>query len=84
MRIFEAFQQGSLGVSQTQEGTGLGLALSRQYVQLHGGRLWVESEPGAGSTFMFTLPDAEPVEAEMDPIVDVDGESGVPQSTAAV
>jgi len=83
-RIFEAFQQGSLGVSQTQEGTGLGLALSRQYVQLHGGRLWVGSEPGAGSTFMFTLPDAEPVEAEMDPIVDVDGESGVPQSTAAV
>jgi signal transduction histidine kinase len=53
-RIFEEFQQA--GTSQLQEGTGLGLALSRRFVELHGGRLWVESEPGKGSTFTFTLP----------------------------
>jgi signal transduction histidine kinase len=53
-RIFEEFQQ--VGQSQLQEGTGLGLALSRRLVELHGGRLWVESELGKGSTFTFTLP----------------------------
>jgi signal transduction histidine kinase len=55
-RIFDAFQQGDRNVAQPQEGTGLGLTLSRQFVELHGGRLWVESEPGSGSTFRFTLP----------------------------
>jgi signal transduction histidine kinase len=55
-RIFDAFQQSDRGVAQPQEGTGLGLTLSRQFVELHGGRLWVESEPGQGSTFRFTLP----------------------------
>jgi signal transduction histidine kinase len=55
-RIFDAFQQGDRNVAQPQEGTGLGLTLSRQFVELHGGRLWVESEPGSGSMFRFTLP----------------------------
>jgi signal transduction histidine kinase len=53
-RIFEEFQQA--GTSQLQEGTGLGLALARRFIELHGGRLWVESETGKGSTFTFTLP----------------------------
>ena len=54
-RIFEEFQQSETGVAQ-REGTGLGLALSKRYVELHGGRIWVESELGRGSTFTFALP----------------------------
>jgi signal transduction histidine kinase len=52
--IFEEFEQADDG--KQAEGTGLGLPLSRKLVELHGGRLWVESEPGRGSTFRFTLP----------------------------
>jgi signal transduction histidine kinase len=55
-RIFEEFEQA--GGSGAQEGTGLGLALSRRIVELHGGRLSVESAPGKGSTFTFTMPRA--------------------------
>jgi two-component system, NtrC family, sensor kinase len=54
-RIFEEFQQTEAGVDQ-REGTGLGLALSKRLVELHGGRIWVDSELGEGSTFVFTLP----------------------------
>ncbi len=53
-RIFESFQQG--GRDAKEEGTGLGLTLSRRIVELHGGRVWVESELGRGSTFGFTIP----------------------------
>ena len=54
-RIFEEFQQADAGAGQ-REGTGLGLALSKRLVELHGGRIWVESELGRGSRFVFTLP----------------------------
>jgi signal transduction histidine kinase len=55
-RIFEEFDQGSGSAEQHVGGTGLGLPLSRKFVELHGGRLWVDSTVGAGSTFRFTLP----------------------------
>jgi len=54
-RIFEEFQQTTVGAQQ-REGTGLGLALSKKLVELHGGRICVESGLGGGSRFVFTLP----------------------------
>jgi two-component system, NtrC family, sensor kinase len=58
-RIFEEFQQTEAGIEQ-REGTGLGLALSKRLVELHGGRIWVDSELGHGSTFTFALPATGP------------------------
>ena len=55
-RIFEAFQRGGRTAPTGAEGTGLGLTLSRQIVELHGGRIWMTSTPGEGSTFAFALP----------------------------
>jgi signal transduction histidine kinase len=59
-RIFEEFQQTETGARQ-REGTGLGLALSKRFVEMHGGRIWCESKVGEGSRFEFTLP-LKPVE----------------------
>src|SRR5262249_14735452 len=63
-RIFESFEQGRR--EAREEGTGLGLTLSRRIVELQGGGIWVESEPEKGSPFGFTIPrraaPAEPVE----------------------
>jgi signal transduction histidine kinase len=55
--IFDVFQQGRHGTAaECQAGSGLGLPLARRFVELHGGRLWVESTPEQGTTFRFTLP----------------------------
>jgi PAS domain S-box-containing protein len=53
-RVFERFYRSSL--VSAKRGYGIGLSIARRYVQLQGGRIWVESEPGRGSTFFFTLP----------------------------
>jgi signal transduction histidine kinase len=59
-RIFREFEQVDGSFARQYQGTGLGLALTRKLVELHGGRIWVESAPGKGSTFTFTLPHRVP------------------------
>jgi len=55
-RIFEQFEQGTLENGRHPNGAGLGLVLSKEFIEMHGGRIWVESEVGKGSTFTLTLP----------------------------
>jgi signal transduction histidine kinase len=57
-RVFAEFRQ--VGTAEKKaEGTGLGLTLCRKFVELHGGRIWVKSQVGVGSTFTFTIPAIE-------------------------
>jgi len=58
-RIFRSFEQADGSTARAYGGTGLGLAVSKQLVELHGGRIWVESEPGSGSRFHFSVPLSE-------------------------
>jgi signal transduction histidine kinase len=55
--IFEEFRQVGGDYAHKREGTGLGLTLARKLVGLHGGRIWVKSQPGQGSTFTFSIPE---------------------------
>jgi GAF domain-containing protein len=55
-KIFEEFQQADSSITRKKGGTGLGLSIAKRIIEMHGGRIWVESEPGKGSTFRFTLP----------------------------
>jgi len=61
-KVFEKFKQVGDTLTDKPQGTGLGLPISKEIVEHHGGRMWVESEIGKGSTFFFTLP-VQPVEA---------------------
>jgi signal transduction histidine kinase len=54
--IFEEFRQVGTDYARKHEGTGLGLALARKFVELHGGKIWVQSQVGQGATFTFTVP----------------------------
>jgi signal transduction histidine kinase len=64
-RIFEEFHQADNSATKTKSGTGLGLAIAKRIVEMHGGRLWVESKLGSGSTFSLCLP--VKVQAQLEP-----------------
>ncbi|MDX2250108.1 MAG: ATP-binding protein [Bacteroidia bacterium] len=81
--IFEAFEQADASISRTFAGTGLGLSISKVLVEKHGGKMWVESEVGKGSTFYFTLPASDDeaetlagmtVNTRITPLVDIHNE----------
>ncbi len=59
-RIFEPFQQADVSTRRRHGGSGLGLTISKQFIEMHGGSLWLESELGAGTTISFTLPTDNP------------------------
>src|SRR6185295_16616985 len=81
-RIFEEFQQSETGVGH-REGTGLGLALCKRFVELHGGRIWLESEPGMGSTFSFALPAGVLVAEQQAPAAERAGEGALAEDAPA-
>ena len=66
-RLFRPFEQLDASLGRRHGGTGLGLAISRSFVELHGGKMWLESEEGQGTTFLFRLPIDPPLPPEAGP-----------------
>ena len=64
-RIFDLFARSDIAVNRQYEGLGLGLHLVKRLVELHGGRVWVESTPGKGSRFSFSLPMVQAIPAAL-------------------
>jgi signal transduction histidine kinase/CheY-like chemotaxis protein len=67
-RIFEPFYQGGSEAIHARDGTGLGLSICKQFVELHGGRMWVDSQLGIGSAFSFKLPISPPLPPQEKPV----------------
>jgi signal transduction histidine kinase len=55
-KLFQEFQQADNSITRQKGGTGLGLAISKRIIEMHGGRIWIDSTLGQGSTFSFTVP----------------------------
>ena len=70
--IFQPYEQAGRLTARNIKGTGLGLAISKQFVEMHGGKIWLESEPGKGSRFILILPKVPPAPKPEEPAPDAE------------